>query len=82
MYFCTSVYFKTSEKKPPTDPDKISVSHKGVVGSRALIHELGTRFGVFSYLDLENPTKIVPYTYMQTAILFSIQFLLGKEINV
>jgi hypothetical protein len=23
MYFCTSVYFKTSEKTP-TDPDKIS----------------------------------------------------------
>jgi hypothetical protein len=21
--FCTSVYFKTSEKKTPTDPDKI-----------------------------------------------------------
>jgi hypothetical protein len=24
MYFCTSVYFKTSEKKTPTDPDNIS----------------------------------------------------------
>ena len=24
VYFCTSVYFKTSEKKTPTDPDKIS----------------------------------------------------------
>jgi hypothetical protein len=24
MYFSTSVYFKTSEKKTPTDPDKIS----------------------------------------------------------
>jgi Fe-S cluster biosynthesis and repair protein YggX len=24
MYFCKSVYFKTSEKKTPTDPDKIS----------------------------------------------------------
>jgi hypothetical protein len=21
MYFCTSVYYKTSEKKTPTDPD-------------------------------------------------------------
>jgi hypothetical protein len=24
VYFCTSVYFKTSEKKTPIDPDKIS----------------------------------------------------------
>jgi hypothetical protein len=24
MYFCTPVYFKTSEKKTPADPDKIS----------------------------------------------------------
>jgi hypothetical protein len=24
MYFNTSVYFKTSEKRTPTDPDKIS----------------------------------------------------------
>jgi predicted dithiol-disulfide oxidoreductase (DUF899 family) len=24
MYFCTSDYFKTSEKKTPIDPDKIS----------------------------------------------------------
>ena len=24
MYFCTSVYFKSSEKKTSTDPDKIS----------------------------------------------------------
>jgi hypothetical protein len=24
VYFCTSVYFKTSGKKTPTDPDNIS----------------------------------------------------------
>ncbi len=24
LYFCISVYFKTSEKKTPIDPDKIS----------------------------------------------------------
>ena len=27
VYFCTSVYFKTSEKKTPIDPDKISVEY-------------------------------------------------------
>jgi hypothetical protein len=24
MYFCRSVYFRTSEEKTPTDPDNIS----------------------------------------------------------
>jgi hypothetical protein len=60
MYFCTSVYFKTSEKKTPTDPDKISkeifpIFCKPAVGKFALNFRLTYRVNLTQLSSFEQP---------------------------
>jgi hypothetical protein len=51
MYFFTSVYFKTSEKKTPTDPDKISEETLVFQIYKQAVRKFALNFSLTIWLD-------------------------------